>query len=120
MSNTNPPAMVCVGCGVPVGGLAPTQHEDGCHKPGTMLADRYEREPVPPEPKWLHADPKVLWVGETYADAAIFRKYDDGSVTLVARDQLGNRVGYPIDRGALIAWLKAAPGTSSVGQGGPQ
>lgn len=32
------PAMVCVGCGVPVGGLELTEHAEGCHKPGMQLA----------------------------------------------------------------------------------
>lgn len=39
-SNAAPPAMVCVGCGVPVGGIEPTQHAEGCNKPGTKLARR--------------------------------------------------------------------------------
>lgn len=69
---------------------------------GENMSGEYAREP-----QWLHVDPKVLWIGETYVDAVIFRRHDDGGVTVIARDESGRRVGYPIDARSLSDWLEA-------------
>lgn len=58
------------------------------------------------DPQWLHLDENVMWLGPNYHDAIIIWKRDDGTVAVVGRDGNGDRVGYPVEREMLVAWLE--------------